>query len=155
MNHVAVNVEEIPRPEWVESLASYALKVLDEIGRGNWELSVLLCGDETIKALNARYRNKDEPTDVLSFELGAEETCADGSIRCFPGDIVISLETLRENARYFQTSEDEELRRLLIHGILHLNGMDHESNDSAEPMIVLQERILEKLKGERILGGSK
>ena len=151
MNRVAVNVEEVVPPVWSESLAAYALKVLGEIGRDNWELSVLLCGDETIKNLNARYRNIPEATDVLSFELGAEETGPDGTVRCYPGDIVISLDTLRENARYFQISEDEELRRLLIHGILHLNGMDHHTNDAAEPMLVLQERIVETLKEERIL----
>ena len=151
MNRVAVNVEEVVPPVWSESLAAYALKVLGEIGRDNWELSVLLCGDETIKKLNTRYRNIPEPTDVLSFELGAEETGPDGTVRCYPGDIVISLDTLRENARYFQISEDEELRRLLIHGILHLNGMDHQTNDAAEPMLILQERIVETLKEERIL----
>jgi probable rRNA maturation factor len=111
----------------------------------------VLCDDQTIKALNARYRGRDEATDVLSFELGAEETGDDGSARWLPGDIVISLDGLEENARYFKVSEDEELRRLLIHGILHLDGMDHQTNDEAEPMIVLQERILTRLGEERIL----
>ena len=151
MNRIEVNAEEIPLPRWRESLITYALKALDEIGCSNWELSVLLCGDKTIKSLNAQYRNIPEPTDVLSFELGAQETGPDGSMRFFPGDIVISLDTLQENARYFQISADEELRRLLIHGILHLNGMNHETNDPCEPMILLQESILAKLKGEHIL----
>ena len=154
MNRVAVNTTEIPPPRWNKSLIAYALKVLAEIGRNNWELSVLLCGDETIKSLNEQYRNKPEATDVLSFKLDAEETGPDGSVRCFPGDIVISLDTLRENARYFQISEDEELRRLLIHGILHLDGMNHETNDPGEKMIILQESILNKLKEEHILSAA-
>jgi probable rRNA maturation factor len=153
MNRVAVNVEGVPLPEWSDSLSAYALKVIGEIGRDNWDLSILLCGDETIKALNTRYRNKPEATDVLSFELGAEEILPDGSVRCIPGDIVISLDTLRENARYFKISEDEELRRLLIHGILHLNGMDHSGGDADEPMILLQESILNAFKEEHILPG--
>jgi probable rRNA maturation factor len=151
MNRVAVNAEEVPLPAWSGALGGFALKVLDEISRDNWDLSVLLCGDQTIKALNTQYRGKNEATDVLSFSLGAEETDGKGNTRCLPGDIVISLDTLRENARYFATSEDEELRRLLIHGILHLDGMDHQSNDDTEPMIALQENILAKFEKERIL----
>ncbi|MDR1574883.1 MAG: rRNA maturation RNase YbeY [Treponema sp.] len=154
MNRVALTVEEAPLPVWSGGVKRYALKALDAIGRDNWDLSIMLCGDKTIQALNARYRGKDEATDVLSFELGAEESGEDGGRRYLPGDIVISLDTLRENALYFQTSEDEELRRLLIHGILHLDGMDHRTNDDTEPMIVLQERILARLKEERILTGA-
>ena len=152
MNQIDVSVADKPPPCWSGALGEYAQKVLAEIGRDNWDLSVLLCGDETIKALNAQYRDKQEATDVLSFSLGATEKHENGEIRCLPGDIVISLDTLKENARYFKTSEDEELRRLLIHGILHLDGMDHQTNGDAEPMLVLQENILNKLKNERIIG---
>lgn len=151
MNRVAVTAEETPLPAWSDALSGFTLRVLSEIGRDNWDLSVLLCGDTTIKALNSRYRGRAEATDVLSFALGAEETGTDGSRRYLPGDIVISLDTLRENARYFETPEDEELRRLLIHGILHLDGMDHQTNDDDEPMIMLQEKLLIRLKGEHIL----
>jgi probable rRNA maturation factor len=114
------------------------------------ELSVLLCGDKTITGLNAQYRNINEPTDVLSFNLG-ETVQEDGKTVYLPGDIVISLDTLRENAEYFSTNEDEELRRLIIHGILHLDGMDHESNEQNEPMLILQEEILKKLEDKRII----
>ena len=151
MNRAAVNAEEVPLPAWSESAGRYALKALAALGRDNWDLSILLCGDETIKKLNARYRGRDEATDVLSFALGVEEAGEDGGARYLPGDIVISLDTLKENARYFETGEDEELRRLLIHGILHLDGMDHLTNGEAEPMLVLQENILARLREERIL----
>ncbi|MDR0486966.1 MAG: rRNA maturation RNase YbeY [Treponema sp.] len=149
MNRVVVSAEEVPLPLWSGAVSRFALKALDGIKRDNWELSILLCGDKTITALNSRYRGKDEATDVLSFSMGAESQDEDGTY-FLPGDIVISLDTLHENARYFQISEDEELRRLLIHGILHLDGMDHKSEDSAEPMIALQEDLLNKLKDERI-----
>ena len=156
MNRVAVNCEELPLPFHSDALSrsvsDFALKVLDEINRSNWDLSVLLCGDKTITALNTQYRGKAEPTDILSFNMGSEVQDGDG-IRFLPGDIAISLDTLAENARYFQVPEDEELRRLLIHGILHLDGMDHSSTDEDEenPMLALQEEILSKLKNERIL----
>jgi len=149
MNNVVVNAEGFPLPSWSDSACCFAMKVLDEIKRDNWELSILLCTDKTITKLNSQYRNKPEPTDILSFSLG--ETLQDGDKTVYlPGDIVISLDTLRENARYFQTPQDEELRRLLIHGILHLNGMDHSTPDREEPMLELQEQILNKLKNEHI-----
>jgi probable rRNA maturation factor len=64
-----------------------------------------------------------------------------------PGDIVISLETLRETSKELQIPQEEELRRLLIHGILHLDGMEHANNNN-DPMLILQEDILNKLKNE-------
>jgi len=150
MNHVTVNAEEVVLPKWSTSMCGFALKVLDEIKRDNWELSILFCGDKTITDLNRQYRGKNEPTDILSFNLG--ETIKDNDKTVFlPGDIVISLDTLKENARYFNAPEDEELRRLLIHGILHLDGMDHKTLDKLEPMLVLQEKILNKLKTEQII----
>jgi len=149
MNNVEINAEEVPLPPWSEAMSGFALKVLDEIKRENWELSILLCGNKTITELNSRYRNIAEPTDILSFILG--ETVQDGENTVYvAGDIVISLETLRENAGYFKIPEDEELRRLVIHGILHLDGMDHNTNDKDEPMLALQEEILNRLKDEHI-----
>lgn len=149
MNKVTVNAEEYPLPSWSGNMCRFAIKVLEEIKRDNWELSILICGDKTITKLNAQYRNKNEPTDILSFNLG-ETVQEDGKTVFLPGDIVISLDTLRENAKYFSTSEDEELRRLIIHGILHLDGMNHETNGQSEPMLLLQEEILKKLENKRI-----
>ena len=150
MNNANVDAQEIPLPPWSGQAAGFAVKVLDEIKKNDWELSILFCGDKTITELNSRYRNKNEATDILSFNLG-ETVQEGGKTFYFPGDIIISLDTLRENAGYFRTPEDEELRRLLIHGILHLDGMDHKTNDSLEPMLILQEEILTKLKDERII----
>jgi len=150
MNKVTVNAEEYPLPSWSGDICSFAAEVLKEIKRDNWELSILLCGDKTITELNAKYRNKNEPTDILSFSLG-ETVQEDGKTVYLPGDIVISLDTMRENAKYFNTGEDEELRRLIIHGILHLDGMDHETNGENEPMLLLQEEILKKLENKRII----
>ena len=150
MNNVTINAQEISLPSWSDNACLFALKVLEEIKRDNWELSVLFCGDKTITDLNRQYRDKNEPTDILSFNLG--ETIKEGGKTTYlPGDIVISLDTLKENAQYFQTPQDEELRRLLIHGILHLDGMDHKTLEKDEPMLKLQERILNKLGTEQII----
>jgi probable rRNA maturation factor len=159
MNNVTVNTEGLPLPSWSNSMCSFALKVLDEIKRDNWELSILLCDDKTITRLNTQYRNKNEPTDILSFNLG--ETIQDGKRTIYlPGDIAISLDSLRENAVYFQIPEDEELRRLIIHGILHLDGMDHantvcKTTKPNEPMLILQEEILNKLKDDHIISNGE
>ncbi|MDR2376303.1 MAG: rRNA maturation RNase YbeY [Treponema sp.] len=150
MNRVEVRAEEVPLPPWADSLAGFSVKALDALGKDNWDLSILLCGDTYIRRLNSQYRDRDEATDVLSFALG--ENCPDGEggNRYLPGDIVVSLKTLEENSRYFEVSFDEELCRVIIHGILHLSGMDHETNGKDEPMLLLQEELLKKTK-ERIL----
>ena len=163
MNRVTVSVAafdgvpDMPEPKWGKSLGGFARKVLARLGRNNWDLSVLLCTDKTIGGLNRRYRGRAEATDVLSFaqDEGKEfpGQCRNGRQR-IPGDIAISLDTMRKNAGRFGISEDEELRRLLIHGILHLDGMDHKSNRETEPMLQLQEKILTDLEGARILPAS-
>ena len=155
MNRVAVNAGGIPLPEWSKSVSQFAQKVLTELGRDKWELSVLLCDDATITELNSQYRGKAQATDVLSFSLSEGRRFPpvhNRSSNRFPaGDIVISLDTLSKNARRYKINEDEELRRLLIHGILHLDGMDHREGGEDEPMLQLQEQILTKLADERIL----
>ena len=146
MNRVNISVEELSPPSYLKRTKNYILKVLEILQKDKWDLSVLFCGNNYIRSLNAQYRNKDEPTDVLSFSMGETKRG-----RFLPGDIVISLESLEENAASYRIQPDEELRRLLIHGILHLDGMDHETNEEGEPMLQLQEKILASLAGERIL----
>jgi probable rRNA maturation factor len=91
---------------------------------------------------------------VLSFPA-SQTVNEDGEDRYIPGDIVISLESLKRNAAEFGISEEEELRRLLVHGILHLDGMDHTVNAldeaalAAEPMLCLQEKIIRELSGNK------
>jgi len=138
MNLVSFRAEDIPLPPWTRAAGSFIKQVLETLGKKNWELSVLFCSNSYIKTLNARFRHKDEPTDVLSFPLG--ETSPGG--RYMAGDIVISLDALEENAGFFKVSAAEELRRLLVHGILHLAGEDHAGNRAEEPMLIKQEEIL-------------
>ena len=140
-NHVEFSAEELPLPPWTGEAESFIQKVLSELGLNNWDLSVLFCKNKYIKSLNAQYRNMDEATDVLSFPMGEKNRAG----RFMAGDIVISLEALEENSRHFKVPADEELRRLLIHAILHLSGEDHPSNKAEEPMLKSQEEILARL----------
>ncbi len=143
---VEVAVDGFPAPRWRGRLRRFCVQALREAGAGEWELSFLLCDDGRITALNERYRHRKGPTDVLSFPR--EASAMEGVIA---GDIAISLETLRRNARRFGVTEDEELKRLVVHGILHCAGMDHGAG-KGKRMLSLQERLLEALKLERIIG---
>lgn len=136
-------------------------QILGELEEGPCEFSVSFVSDQSIQELNAQYRGKDEPTDILSFVQEDDvEDFAWPEIQ-FPaedglpeevsvlGDIVISLDTLKRNAQSFSVKADEELFRLLIHGLLHLLGEDHGTNDMTEPMLIKQEAILSKLGGSQ------
>lgn len=87
-------------------------------------ISVLLAGDETVRTLNRQYRRKDKTTDVLSFPAAAE---SDG----VAGDLVISLPTALRQAEERGHTLETEVRILLLHGLLHLAGYDHETDDGA------------------------
>ena len=138
MNKILFRTEELPMPPYKKETERFIRRVLKTLGFDNWELSVLFCSNRYIKSLNARFRKKDEATDVLSFPLG--ETTPGGQY--LAGDLVISLDALEENARFFKISPEEELHRLLVHGILHLSGNDHKTNKAGEPMLKTQEEIL-------------
>ena len=128
------------------ALVRFAEGALDALGRSSAELSVLLCDDGFMRDLNLRFRGIDAPTDVLSFEQ--DLTVGHGSMLgdSILGDVVISLDTARRQARRRNLSEATEIRELLLHGILHLLGRDHGDGDIAdEPMLQEQRRLLESL----------
>ena len=145
-NKLLISVEDTDVPSWLNRAEDFIDKVLEKRGHDNWELSVLFCSDERIRSLNRDFRGIDAPTDVLSFELGSLYTDEDGEERYASGDIAISLEFLQKNAADFNVKADEELKRVLIHGILHLEGMDHGENHIGDAeygeMLALQEKIL-------------
>jgi probable rRNA maturation factor len=103
------------------ALVATAKRLLAALGEGASALSLSLVGDEAIRALNREYRGKDSPTDVLSFSL---EEPANRPERLL-GDVVISVDTARRQARGYDAPLQRELYRLLIHGLLHLMGHDH------------------------------
>lgn len=159
MNRILISTqEEINVPAWFdeEKIRSYVEKVLEELKIDGEEISIFFCDDEEIQNLNRDYREIDSPTDILSFENGAEYEDDEGKWK-EAGDIAISFETLPKNAEYFGVSENEELKRLLIHGVLHLNGFDHGDEHiekGVEPkceMLVLQEKTLSKFASVNLM----
>ena len=156
-NRIFVSVQEgIREPEWLDAAQKFIEAAAGALNFDGEEISVLFCSDEYIQELNKSYRNIDAPTDVLSFENDETYEDEEGKWKCV-GDIAISLETLPVNAEYFNEDTNAELKRLLLHGLLHLNGMDHGEEhiekDTAPvcEMLILQENILEKLKDEIII----
>ncbi len=94
----------------------------------NREIELIITDNENIQELNREYRQKDKPTDVLSFPL--ETPFTEQSVFDVPlGSIVISAEYVREKARTFSHDEQDELKLLFIHGLLHLMGYDHETDE--------------------------
>ena len=156
-NRILITVqEELEEPAWIENVEPFMQKAAGLLKFDGEEISVLFCNDEYMKELNSTYRKIDSTTDVLSFENDEEYEDEEGKWKCV-GDIAISLETLPVNADYFDESKNQELKRLLVHGMLHLNGMDHGEEhleEGVEPeceMLVLQEKILRELKDEKII----
>jgi probable rRNA maturation factor len=126
----------------LSTLAGRALSA-ERVADGS-ELSVLLTDDDTIWRLNREYRGTDAPTDVLSFaqtesDAGAPRSEVEAS---HLGDVVISLETARRQAAEYGLLLDDEVRHLLVHGILHLLGYDHELPEDAGRMREREEAIL-------------
>ncbi len=103
-------------------LKKKAQKILRFLNQNCAELSLVLVGNRQIRRLNARYRRKDEPTDVLSFPLG--EKLPSG--KTVLGDVIISVEQAKKQAAENNKKLAAEMETLLIHGILHLLGFDHE-----------------------------
>ena len=115
----------------------------------NCEISVTLTDNEGIKKLNARYRNKDIETDVLSFPLlDGEYSDADMIDGYLPlGDIVISLEKAREQANALGHNLNVEVAFLCVHSTLHLLGYDHETSEEDEKdMFYRQEQIMKRFR---------
>ena len=156
-NRVLVSVqEELDSPSWLDNVEPFVQKVLKAFDYDGEEISILFCNDSYMQELNKNYRGVDSPTDVLSFENDEEYEDQEGKWLC-AGDIAISLDTLPVNAAYFEESENDEIKRLLVHGILHLNGYDHEPEHiekDVKPvceMLVKQENLLVELKNESVI----
>ena len=119
----------------VAEIKRRAKVMLVELELDDAELSVLLTDDATIHALNRTYREKDKPTDVLAFAQREGEVAP--SIAGEPemlGDVVISLDTARAQARSRRRAPLAEVTMLLAHGLLHLVGYDHRDDEEEREM---------------------
>ena len=127
-------------PRWKSPLRPYCKTVREicasvKVPRHYTEMSVVLCDDAFMRELNLHYRGKDKPTNVLSFPGEGEAL----------GDIILAFETIRDEARAQKKTIRAHTTHLIVHGMLHLLGFDHENDADAAKMEQKEIKILQKL----------
>lgn len=138
-------------------IEEFESKVLERLGYDDEEVSVMFCNDAFIHEYNKKDRGIDSPTDILEYENGDSYTDEEGNTLFIAGDMLISFETLPKNAEYFGVDENEELKRLLVHGSLHLNGYDHGDAhveigvEPTDEMLKYQEDVLKEFKDVKLI----
>jgi rRNA maturation RNase YbeY len=133
-------------PALAVRIARRGRRLLDALRLPDAELSLLLVSDAVMRELNRDWRGKDRPTDVLSF---AQAEGSGGAPAGLLGDVVISIDTARRQAAERAASLGSELDRLLIHGVLHLLGYDHERSPAEARRMQRRERALaRRLRGQ-------
>ncbi len=140
--------------------AELARQVLAARGiKGETEVSLLFVDEDAIAALNEKFLGKSGPTDVLSFPIEDEPgpagrspdlggsgpgTSAEEGVLSLLGDVVICPAVASRNAVAHEVSLDDEVALLVVHGLLHLLGMDHENDAEAERMEALEQQLLQR-----------
>ena len=129
-------------------LRSLVRNALRRLGRRRATASVVLTNDATIRALNRDFREADQATDVLSFPFAGPGELDDPAGAVFLGEIYVSLETARAQARAARRAYHREVAHLVIHGLLHLMGHDHRTGAERRRMAALEGRLLRALRGD-------
>ena len=122
--------EEIRRGNWVRS-------VIEESGFDCGEVTYIFCSDEDLLEINQRYLKHDTYTDIITFDYGQG--------RLISGDIFISTDRVIENAEKFKVPFEHELARVMIHGVLHLLGMDDHTDEDKQNMRTEEDRHIKIL----------
>ncbi len=118
---VLINRQRMIRRDW-RPVRQFLDRLATGMGKGSF--AVMLVSNRTMRRYNRQFRSRNEATDVLSFpsqEAGA------GRTECL-GDILLSVEMAEENARRYRVAPEDEVRALILHGLLHLLGYDHETD---------------------------
>lgn len=110
-------------------------RVADTYGKKVGDVNYIFCNDERILEVNREYLQHDYYTDIITFDYTEENTIS--------GDLFISLDTVKSNSEQFSTEYDEELHRTIIHGILHLCGINDKGPGEREIMEAAENRALE------------
>ncbi|MDY6967506.1 MAG: rRNA maturation RNase YbeY [Spirochaetota bacterium] len=124
----------------------YLLKLCKVLKINRASITVIVTDDEYIHKINKDYRNKDKPTDVISFVYRDPPFPEVSSKNKFLGDIFISLEKASSQAKDYEVDIKDEIKRLLVHGLLHLIGYDHErSKEDEYKMQKKEEEVLSRI----------
>jgi len=141
---VGVSMRGRRAPALAARVARSARQLLRALHRERGELSVLLVSDGEMRRLNRRWRGRDRPTDVLAF---AQAEGPGGAPDGVLGDVVISVDTAKRQAAERGDTLGRESERLLIHGVLHLLGYDHERSVAEARRMQRRERALARVLG--------
>ena len=149
---IDLEIDGWPDGDWeaLASRAGAATAALEPIlSNGRLAVSLLFTTDEEIHALNRKWRGKDRPTNVLSFPMSARdelEALATNGPPALLGDVALAFQTCAREAAAKGIALDDHAAHLIVHGLLHLAGHDHETSDAdAEAMEALETSILAKL----------
>ncbi|MCL4486031.1 MAG: rRNA maturation RNase YbeY [Nitrospirae bacterium] len=146
---MAVDILDLQRTINIDKdrLGRHALWGLRTMGRSSWDLTIVLVNDRRMRALNAAYRNKRRTTDVLSFEAGPPLPGMPSPKNPFLGEIVISLPRAFAQADTVDIPLDDEITNLMIHGLCHLLGYDHERGEQeAREMKKAEDRMARAIR---------
>lgn len=145
-----ITIENLQRRQKISKipLRKVARKILSVSGCPDAQLSILIVDDAQIQEINRDYLGKDRPTNVISFAM--QEGEGGGVQPDLLGDVVISAETAARDAEEANTSFESELYFLLLHGILHLLGYDHErgTRQDAERMEAREREVFSVIREE-------
>lgn len=140
INHILVKIDlEFKELLNRSEVKTFANKILEELDKTDCEISFYFIGDSAMQEMNSRYRGFDKVTDVLSFSSN-EVNPENGFL--ILGDIIISVPVALSQAEDRQKPFTCEIHLLMIHGILHLIGYDHENKDEKKKMFALQKHLL-------------
>lgn len=134
---MAINyqAEDIKEPAIKKrAISAWIKKVAKIYSREIGDISYIFCSDAKILDVNKQYLNHDYYTDVITFDYSENNTIS--------GDIFISLDTVKTNAEKFATDPDEELKRVIIHGVLHLCGLKDKSEEDSKNMTQSENQAL-------------
>lgn len=134
---MAINyqAEDIKEPAIKKrAISAWIKKVAKIYNREIGDISYIFCSDAKILDVNKQYLNHDYYTDVITFDYSENNTIS--------GDIFISLDTVKTNAEKFATDPDEELKRVIIHGVLHLCGLKDKSEEDSKNMTQSENQAL-------------
>lgn len=124
-----------------QNLVHTLQKVIKDLGKGDGELLIRLVDKGEIQALNQAYRNKNQPTNVLSFSSDLPKEIEEVVL----GDVVICVEVVQEEAKTQGKTFEHHLTHMCVHGVLHLLGYDHIKDGEADKMENLEIKILDGL----------
>ena len=130
----------------IEKVVNKCFEV-EKLEASNFYISIILTNPENIQRINKEYRNIDKPTDVLSFPMFEKEELENAKFENQEvlGDIIISIEKVKEQAEEYGHSFERELAYMVVHGFYHLMGFDHMIEKEKEIMRAKEENVLEKL----------